>query len=152
MISFSLICKNNHEFEGWFRTSEDYEFQLKKNLISCPNCNNTFIQKALMAPAVKSSKKLNDKFSDKKNENSNNLDNKAVVGDNDLRMALRNIRSYVEKNCENVGDNFANEARLISKGKKKARGIYGKVDSKEAEKLLDEGIEISAVPWLKDDA
>ena len=35
-----LICKNNHEFEGWFRTSEDYEFQLKKNLISCPNCNN----------------------------------------------------------------------------------------------------------------
>ena len=152
MISFSLICKNNHEFEGWFRTSEDYEFQLKKNFISCPNCNNTFIQKALMAPAVKSSKKLNDKFSDKKNENSNNLDNKAVIGDNDLRMALRNIRSYVEKNCENVGDNFANEARLISKGKKKARGIYGKVDNKEAEKLLDEGIEISAVPWIKDDA
>ena len=58
MISFSLICKNNHEFEVWFRTSEDYEFQLKKNLISCPNCNNTFIQKALMAPAVKSSKKF----------------------------------------------------------------------------------------------
>ena len=152
MISFSLICKNNHEFEGWFRTSEDYEFQLKKNLISCPNCNNTVIQKALMAPAVKSSKKLNDKFTDKKNENSNNLDNKAVIGDNDLRMALRNIRSYVEKNCENVGDNFANEARLISKGKKKSRGIYGKVDNKEAEKLLDEGIEISAVPWIKDDA
>ena len=148
MISFSLICENNHKFEGWFRTSEDYEFQLKKNLISCPNCNNTVIQKALMAPAVKSSKKLNDK----KNENSNNLDNKAVIGDNDLRMALRNIRRYVEKSCENVGDNFANEARLISKGKKKARGIYGKVDNKEAEKLLDEGIEISAVPWIKDDA
>ena len=148
MISFSLICKNNHEFEGWFRTSEDYEFQLKKNLISCPNCSNTVIQKALMAPAVKSSKKLNDK----KNENSNNLDNKAVIGDNDLRMALRNIRAYVEKNCENVGDKFANEARLISKGKKKPRGIYGKVDNKEAEKLLDEGIEITAVPWIKDDA
>ena len=152
MISFSLICKNNHEFEGWFRTSEDYELQLKKGLISCPSCNNTAIHKALMAPAVKSSKKLNDKLSDKKDENSNNLDNKAVIGDNDLRMALRNIRSYVEKNCENVGDNFANEARLISKGKKKARGIYGKVDNKEAEKLLDEGIEISAVPWIKDDA
>ena len=152
MISFSLICKNNHEFEGWFRTSEDYEFQLKKNLISCPNCSNTVIQKALMAPAVKSSKKLNNKLNDKKNQNSNNLDNKSVIGDNDLRMALRNIRTYVEKNCENVGDKFANEARLISKGKKKPRGIYGKVDNKEAEKLLDEGIEITAVPWIKDDA
>ena len=152
MISFSLICKNNHEFEGWFRTSEDYKFQLKKNLISCPNCNSTSIQKALMAPSVKSSKKFNDRFSNKKNENSNNLDNKAVIGDNDLRMALRNIRTYVEKNCENVGNNFANEARLISKGKKQARGIYGKVDNKEAEKLLDEGIEISTLPWIKDDA
>ena len=152
MISFSLICKNNHEFEGWFRTSEDYELQLKKNLISCPNCNNTVIQKALMAPAVKSSKKSNDNLIDKKIKNYNNLDNKAVIGDNDLRMALRNIRTYVEKNCENVGDNFANEARLISKGKKKSRSIYGKVDNKEAEKLLDEGIEITAVPWIKDDA
>mgnify|MGYP001319386042 FL=1 len=152
MISFSLICKNNHEFEGWFRTSEDYELQLKKGLISCPSCNNTAIQKALMAPAVKSSKKLNNNFIDNKNVNSNNLENKAVIGDNDLRMALRNIRTYVEKNCDNVGDDFANEARLISKGKKKARGIYGKVDNKEAEKLLDEGIEISAVPWIKDDA
>tara|TARA_E500000178_G_scaffold59941_1_gene56517 strand:+ start:244 stop:702 length:459 start_codon:yes stop_codon:yes gene_type:complete len=152
MISFSLICKNNHEFEGWFRTSEDYELQLKKNLISCPNCNNTVIQKALMAPAVKSSKKSNDNLIDKKIKNSINLDNKAVIGDNDLRMALRSIRAYVEKNCENVGDNFANEARLISKGKKKARGIYGKVNNKEAEKLLDEGIEINAVPWIKDDA
>ena len=148
MINYSLICKQEHKFEGWFRTSEDYEIQLKKNLISCPNCNNTVIQKALMAPAVKSSKKLNDK----KNETSNNLDNKAVIGDSDLRMALRNIRTYVEKNCENVGDKFANEARLISKGKKKPRGIYGKVDKNEAEKLLDEGIEITAVPWIKDDA
>jgi hypothetical protein len=152
MINFSLICKNNHEFEGWFRTSEDYEIQLKKGLISCPNCNNTSIQKALMAPAVKSSKKFNDNLVNKKNDNSNNLENKAAIGDSDLRVALRNIRTYVEKNCENVGDNFANEARLISQGKKKERGIYGKVDNKEAEKLLDEGIDISAVPWIKDDA
>jgi hypothetical protein len=152
MITFSLICKNNHEFEGWFRTSEDYEKQLKKGFISCPNCNNTSIQKALMAPAVKSSKKFNDNLINKKIKNSNNLENKATIGDNDLRVALRNIRTYVEKNCENVGDNFANEARLISQGKKKERGIYGKVDNKEAEKLLDEGIDISAVPWIKDDA
>ena len=152
MISFSLICNNNHEFECWFRTSEDYEIQLKKGLIFCPNCNNTSIQKALMAPAVKTSKNFNDNLINKRNENSNNLENKAAIGDNDLRVALRNIRTYVEKNCENVGDNFANEARLISQGKKRVRGIYGKVDNKEAEKLLDEGIEISAVPWIKDDA
>ena len=40
MISFSLKCENNHQFEGWFRSSVDYEDQVKKGLISCPNCNN----------------------------------------------------------------------------------------------------------------
>jgi len=57
MINFSLICKKNHEFEGWFRTSEDYDSQIKQGLISCPFCNDTSISKALMAPAVRSSKK-----------------------------------------------------------------------------------------------
>jgi hypothetical protein len=56
MISFSLKCENNHQFEGWFRSSVDYEDQAKKGLISCPNCNNKKISKALMSPAVRSSK------------------------------------------------------------------------------------------------
>ncbi len=58
MISFSLKCENNHQFEGWFRSSVDYEDQVKKGLISCPTCNNKNISKALMTPAVRSSKKL----------------------------------------------------------------------------------------------
>ena len=48
MISFSLKCENNHQFEGWFRSSVDYEDQVKKGLISCPNCNNKKISKALL--------------------------------------------------------------------------------------------------------
>ena len=153
MISFSLKCENNHQFEGWFRSSVDYEDQVKKGLISCPNCNNKKISKALMAPTVRSSKKL-----DKKTVNNNPIDNlsgadkKVVAGDYDIRQALRSLRSYVEKNCENVGDNFANEARLISKGEAKNRNIYGKVSSKEAENLKDEGIEVVSVPWIKDDS
>ena len=53
---------------------------------------------------------------------------------------------------KNVGDNFANEARLISKGEAKNRNIYGKVSSKEAENLKDEGIEVTSIPWIKDDS
>ena len=99
MISFSLKCENNHQFEGWFRSSVDYEDQVKKGLISCPNCNNKKISKALMSPAVRSSKKL-----DKKTVNNNPIDNlsgadkKVVAGDYDIRQALRSLRSYVEKN------------------------------------------------------
>ena len=153
MITFSLKCENNHQFEGWFRSSDDYEDQVKKGLISCPTCNNKKISKALMAPSVRSSKKL-----DKKIVNQNSTDNlivsdkKVVAGDYDIRQALRSLRSYVEKNCENVGENFASEARLISNGEAKNRNIYGKVSSKEAENLKDEGIEVTSIPWIKDDA
>ena len=56
MITFSLKCENNHQFEGWFRSSDDYEDQEKNGLISCPNCNNKKISKALMSPTVRSSK------------------------------------------------------------------------------------------------
>ena len=153
MITFSLKCENNHQFVGWFRSSDDYKDQEKNGLISCPTCNNKKISKALMAPTVRSSKKL-----DKKTVNNNPIDNlseadkKVVTGDYDIRQALRSLRSYVEKNCENVGDNFANEARLISKGEAKNRNIYGKVSSKDAENLKDEGIEGTPIPWIKDDS
>ena len=153
MISFSLKCENNHQFEGWFRSSFDYEDQVKKGLISCPTCNNKKISKALMAPAVRSSKKL-DKITinQKTNDNFKGSEKRFVAGDYDIRQVLRNFRSYVEKNCENVGENFASEARLISKGKTKNRNIYGKVSSKDAEDLKDEGIEVATIPWIKDDA
>ena len=52
MINFSLICKKNHEFEGWFRTSEDYESQIKQGLISCPLCNDKGSGGALFVPLV----------------------------------------------------------------------------------------------------
>jgi len=153
MINFSLICKKNHEFEGWFRTSEDYESQIKQGLISCPFCNDTSISKALMAPAVRSSKKKHvEKLPSHKNETNNKIENKSLIKDDNIRVALRNFRSYIEKNCEDVGDNFAKDARLISKGESKERSIYGKVNNEDAEKLLDEGIEINAIPWIKDDA
>ena len=153
MINFSLICGKNHEFEGWFRTSKDYETQIKEGLVSCPFCNNTSVSKALMAPAVRSSKEKHVETSPlHKNDKFKKIENKSLIKDDNIRVALRNFRSYIEKNCEDVGDNFAKEARLISKGKSKERSIYGKVNNKDAEKLLDEGIEITAIPWIKDDA
>ena len=153
MINFSLICEKNHKFEGWFRTSEDYESQIKQGLISCPFCNDTSISKALMAPAVRSSKKTRvETLPSNKNEKNKKIENKSLIKDDNIRVALRNFRSYIEKNCEDVGDNFAKEARLISKGESKERSIYGKVNNEDAEKLLDEGIEINAIPWIKDDA
>ena len=75
-----------------------------------------------------------------------------ISGHDQIKSTLRMIRSYVEKNCENVGENFAKEARLINEGASKPRGIYGKASKQEAEELIDEGIDLTAIPWVKDDS
>ena len=43
----------------------------------------------------------------------------------ELREALLKVREQVEKNCEHVGDKFAEEARKIHYGESDKRGIYG---------------------------
>ena len=60
MIRFSLRCDKAHEFEGWFRSSSDFDAQIQRNLLACPVCGSTSVQKALMAPAVTGTKKSTD--------------------------------------------------------------------------------------------
>ena len=60
-----------------------------------------------------------------------------------------NLRKYIEKNCTNVGSNFPQEARKIFYDKKSSKGIYGSATPEETADLLDEGIEVSSIPWVR---
>ena len=66
----------------------------------------------------------------------------------ELREALMKVRAEVEKNCEHVGDKFAEEARKIHYGESDKRGIYGETSDEEAEALAEEGIEFGRLPWI----
>ena len=66
----------------------------------------------------------------------------------ELREALLKVRAEVEKNCEHVGDKFADEARKIHYGESDKRGIYGETSDEEAEALAEEGIEFGRLPWI----
>ena len=66
----------------------------------------------------------------------------------DIKKQLLNFRKYIEKNCRNVGDNFAREARSIHYEKKTSQGIYGKATPEETSELIEEGIEVVTVPWV----
>ena len=63
-----------------------------------------------------------------------------------MRKACRN---FIEKNYEDVGSNFAQEARSIHYDNKNSKGIYGKATAEETDELLDEGIEVTTIPWIK---
>jgi hypothetical protein len=61
---------------------------------------------------------------------------------------LQKLRRHVEANCDNVGDNFANEARKIHNGESNPRGIYGDATDVEHRELIEEGIAVHRIPWL----
>ena len=64
-----------------------------------------------------------------------------------LKEAVETIRS----NAEDVGTKFPEEARKIHYGEADARGIIGRATPDEAQALVEEGIEIAAIPVLPDD-
>ena len=64
---------------------------------------------------------------------------------------LRQLRQKIIKDCRDVGDNFAEEARKIHYGEVEAESIYGQTSKEEREALKDEGIEIFDMPWAPSD-
>ena len=136
MIKYQLRCRCNHEFEGWFPDSNEYKRQKNKGMIQCPMCDSTSVDKAIMAPAVKTSKKKpipDDYF---------------VMGES-AEQILRKLNKKIKKDYQDVGKNFAREARKAAKGKRDQK-FYGKPTKEETNKLLDEGIDLFAVPDYKD--
>ena len=137
MPKYNLICKNDHQFEGWFDSEKSYLNQKKKRLVACPICDNVSIRRAIMAPNVSSKTKAKGRKSNQAFFNS--------------RSALKHLKTWVEKNCENVGDNFAHEARSIHYDtKKENKAIYGKASREEIEDLKQEGIKTEVFPWIDD--
>ncbi len=137
MILFDLICKNQHQFEAWFPSSKQFEVQKKNRLIKCPYCNTTSVKKALMAPNVKIS--TENKYKRKKIIRSQN--------DHEIVKKIKNIKEYINNNSEDVGTRFAEEARKIYYGEKKARPIRGVSTQEETKSLNEEGVPFLRLPW-----
>jgi hypothetical protein len=128
MIRFALRCAAGHEFEGWFRSGDGFEAQQKGGEIACPECGDTGVEKALMAPHIGRSQ--------------------APVSPTQLRSALIELRRQVETNCDYVGERFAEEARRIHYGEVDPHGIYGEATTEESHELSEEGIKIGRIPWV----
>ncbi|MGV1795051.1 DUF1178 family protein [Rhizobium lusitanum] len=140
MIRYSLSCDNAHEFEGWFSESADFDRQVESGFLTCPVCNSAAISKLLMAPSVSTARKKDEM--------------QTLAMDAARKEALVKLKEAVEaikSNAEDVGTKFPEEARKIHYGEADARGIIGKATPDEAQALVEEGIEIAAIPVLPDD-
>jgi hypothetical protein len=63
-----------------------------------------------------------------------------------MRQFATGLRKYVEKNADYVGPGFAEEARKIHYGETPDRHIYGEASQREAQELVDEGIDVALLP------
>jgi hypothetical protein len=61
---------------------------------------------------------------------------------------LQRMRAEIERNCDYVGPDFAEEARRMHSGASERRGIYGEASDSEADALREEGIEVARIPWV----
>ena len=50
-----------------------------------------------------------------------------------------------------MGNNLAKKVREAYYDKKNKKNIYGTTTSKERDELLEEGIEITSIPWIEKD-
>ena len=141
MIRFGLICDQDHEFDGWFSNSDEFDKQKKRGLIACPVCHSLKVTKALMAPSVSTGRKK-DKIAV----------TKADVMRREVLKEMKKLRDKVTENADYVGEKFPEEARKIHYGETEERGIYGEASRDEVKSLLDEGVEIAPLPVIPDDA
>lgn len=152
MIRYALRCECGHDFESWFQSSNAYESQRKRRLVTCPACDSAKVEKAIMAPrlAAKSTKAAAEPLAAP--DNSAAASPLAMAPEaQELVTKLRELREHVENNAENVGRRFPTEARKIHYGDSEHRAIYGQATAEETRSLLEEGVEVMPLPLLPDE-
>ncbi|WP_404379690.1 DUF1178 family protein [Caenispirillum salinarum] len=168
MIRYELLCANDHRFESWFRDSAAYDKMADAGAVECPTCGDRSVRKALMAPRLARRKGQDGPARPPREERAAQVSsaadvpvpqqaaqfpagNSEKVAEFHRRMSdvLRQVQDAVEKHCDYVGDNFAEEARKIHYGETEARGIYGETTPEEAEELKDEGVSFASIPWRR---
>jgi hypothetical protein len=160
MIKYSLNCTKGHTFEGWFRSSEAFDGEVKRRRVACPSCGATKVTKALMAPNL----------SPRTKKRSNPVDtpvnlpatSEVQAGSHQMAMpaeaaaeimaTLRKLRKEIVAKADYVGPKFAEEARKIHFDEAPARGIYGEATSDEVAALREDGVACLPLPVLPEDA
>ncbi len=124
MIRYALVCQTcDHDFEAWFASSDAFDKQAKRKLVTCPECESASVKKQIMAPSVRTSEKA-----------------KAIEA---MKSAAQN---HISENYDYVGEDFANEARAMYYGEEAHRPIWGETTPEERAALAEEGVPALPLP------
>jgi hypothetical protein len=135
MKVFNLRCANEHAFEGWFGSAEDFDSQVERRLVECPMCGDHAVSRLPSAPRLNLSGA----------QPSADAAQPAPTAEQ-LRALWLKVAQHIRESTEDVGERFSEEARRIHYREAPARGIRGVASREDAEALADEGIEVFSFP------
>jgi hypothetical protein len=130
-----LQCDFGHRFEGWFSSEQDFISQKESGALTCPLCGETRISKRLSAPRLNLGAPQPEVQPNSQQPRVNDCD--ASVQNAWVEMGRRLIA-----NTDDVGSQFAEEARRIHYGEAPKRGIRGQATLDETHSLIDEGVPV----------
>lgn len=150
MIVYDLECRHGgHRFEGWFGSSNDFEQQRERGLLSCPVCGSAEVGKAVMAPAVgKKGNQLPEPVRPRPAPEKAAMANGGPKVPPQVAEALRafaKAQAEALKSSTWVGDDFPEQARAMHYGETDHAPIYGEATVDEARELFEEGVAIAPV-------
>ena len=141
MIVYDLKCSKGHRLEGWFQDLEDLEKQLASNLLTCPVCNDESISRLPSTfGLVKSGRSEVDSPKEVQ---------PPTVQLQDILKRWTEISNRLEKEFDDVGSKFPEEALKMHYGATSRRNIRGYSTDAQEDMLRREGVEFFKVPMFR---
>lgn len=152
MKVLNLQCAAQHGFEGWFASEAEFQRQLAEGLVSCPVCGDHAIHKLPAAPRLNLSasrepaSRAPSSRPESRAETRLESQTGQPVDQRELQAAWLKLAREVARQTEDVGSDFAEEARRIHHGEAPERGIRGQATVQETLALVEEGIPVLPLP------
>ena len=147
MKVLNLRCGQQHDFEGWFASEDDFQHQLKRALVACPMCGDASIVKMPCAPRLHLASSPSSRSEDLAASATGSCDEQLVsTMPKALQKAWLLAARQLLAQTEDVGERFAQEARRMHYGEAQERAIRGQASQQETQELREEGIDVQSLP------
>ena len=145
MKVFDLQCTLRHSFEGWFGSEADFVDQMARQLVQCPVCGDAQVEKLLSAPRLNLGRSpLPQAPSTDTAASSGTAETSVAMAppQTEVTQALLRLAKAMLEQTQDVGSQFAEEARKIHYGESEARAIRGQATQQQTRELLEEGVHV----------
>jgi len=132
MYTLDLICSNGHQFESWFRNRASFEEQKEAGLVACPHCEDTAVEQVLTPVRI-----------------GKHANREEVAEAKPKPPDAAKLLEAIEKNFDDVGSKFPDEALKIHLGETERRSIRGAATPDEEKELAEEGVPFFKIPNIQ---